>query len=113
MRLLVVAQRLSASARAADKETSQHLLIILAHTNSMIIDRRFQYDLAQRFFIGFSCPMITVGNLIRLGKDRRSPFHVEEPCRPAKVEAQLQRIEQVKNGHVVSAKAQMLEAAPQ
>src|SRR5262245_46788463 len=102
--------RLSPGARAADEEAREHLFIVLVRRHPMKIHCRLQHDLAQRLEVGPQRLVVAVRDVVRLGKDRWPTLHVEEAHRPPKLEAQFQRVEQMKHRHVVLAKAQVLEA---
>ena len=95
----------------SDEEPHQHFFVIVIEQHAVIVDRRFEHVLLEGRLVIGQRSQVAVGDIVRVGEDRRAPFHVEEPHRPAKVEVNLLRIEQVEDGHVVPAKPQMLKTA--
>ena len=99
--------------RPPDQKTNQNLFEVLVDRDPVVIDGRFEHHLLQVREIAREGLVVAVGDLVGLGEDRRPPFHVEKPHRPAKIKAQLLRIEQMKDRRVVPPEPQMLEARPQ
>ena len=77
----------------------------------MEINGRFQHYFTQRGLVRLQRELVSISNLVWLGKDGGAAFHIKKAHRPAKFERQLQWIEQMKHRHIVLAKAKMLETA--
>ena len=69
-----------------------------------------QQDLSQIFQVKLYGFVVAVGDIVGFGKDCSAAFHIEKSGRSFEFEAELLRIEQVKDRHIVLAKMQVLKA---
>ena len=77
----------------------------------MVIDPLFQDDSPDRREPCGQRLLVAGGDVDRVGEHRTAPLHVNEPGRPAEIEADLLWIEQMEAGHIVMAEAEVPETA--
>src|SRR4051812_24683894 len=78
--------------RPANEEAAEHLLVILAERDAMIIHGRLEHDFPQSVEVVLHRFQIPVSDVAGIGEQCWAAFHVEKPHRSAKFERNLQRI---------------------
>src|SRR5262245_45024438 len=96
-----------------DEKPYEGLLVTFIDHHTVIVDGRLDNDLLDFIEISLEDLVVSLGDFVGLGEDRRTAFHVDESHRTTEFEFQLQRIEQMKRRDVVFAETQVLKTAPQ
>src|SRR5262249_5563565 len=93
---------------SAKKKLHEHVVVATVQFNAVIVDGCGAHELIQFHKIEAHGFPIIARDERRVGEHRVTAFHINESSRPIEIEVEFFLVEQMKDGNVMFAKAQML-----